>query len=445
MEFGYRKYNENRIVKTKKKRICAYFVISDLHKFNEADIRYRTEELLEEIKHHKDWMLESVIWEANHRRSTDRKGLNTILEKAKNNEFDILLLHHVSLISLQCGLLFDYVLQLHLLNKTIYGIVDNIHSFDDLANSIPLSVARKKIYENLKTQKEKPKSNAESQVEARSQKVPKITIGYTVGKLTVKERLPEKKNGFSYWQCECECGGEIALDTRYLQRGTVRDCGCETRVKPGQKDLTDVRFGNLVCRKPTDIRGSSGGVVWECDCDCGNTCLAVSTQLTQGYKKSCGCLSHPPLKEFVGKHFGDLEVIEYAGKWGGLHHWKCKCKCGNETITTQGNLQTGHTTSCGCKQEKQILENLKLCDGTSVAILEASKRKLLKSNKSGYTGVYQAPDGLWRAQITFKGKTYHLGSFTDKMDAVRARKRGEEMHDEFLEWYYKNQEENKEK
>ena len=269
-------------------------------------------------------------------------------------------------------------------------------------------------------------------------KVPKICEGYTVGKLTVKETTLNKKNGYTIWRCDCECGGQINLDTRTLQRRTVKDCGCETRVKPGQKDLTGVRFGKLVCLEPTDERGKSGGTVWKCQCDCGNTCLAVSTQLTHGYKKSCGCVGHPPLKKFVGKQFGDLTVIDYVEKKNGVHLWRCKCKCGGEAIVCQSNLQIGHTTSCGCKQDKQIYANLQLYDGTSVTILESSKRRLLKNNKSGYTGVYQGADGRWRAQITFKRKTYYLGTFDDIQDAVRARKRGEEMHDEFLEWYYEN-------
>lgn len=42
----------------------------------------------------------------------------------------------------------------------------------------------------------------------------------------------------------------------------------------------------------------------------------------------------------------------------------------------------------------------------------------------------------WQAQITFRGKTYFLGAYEMIEDAVAARKRGEEMHDQFLEWYY---------
>ena len=97
-------------------------------------------------------------------------------------------------------------------------------------------------------------------------------------------------------------------------------------------------------------------------------------QLTAGYRKSCGCLSHPPLKDYLGKRFSMLTVTGYAGKEDGQHLWRCKCDCGKETVVRQTNLQSGKTKSCGCLQEKQLLENLKLCEGTSVTILEAFSR-----------------------------------------------------------------------
>lgn len=99
-------------------------------------------------------------------------------------------------------------------------------------------------------------------------------------------------------------------------------------------------------------------------------------------------------------------------------------------------LQTGKTVSCGCLQAEAIRENLKLCDGTSVTILEATRNHLSKSNTSGYTGVYWSSTQKWRAQITFRRKTYYLGSFAHIEDAIAARKCGEEMHEDFLNWYY---------
>jgi len=264
----------------------------------------------------------------------------------------------------------------------------------------------------------------------------KIGVGFRIGHLTVWAATPQRKNGYTVWECHCDCGGTILLDTRTLKRGAIQDCGCG-KLKPGMKDLTGQRFGKLVCLEPTEERGKSGGVIWRCQCDCGNTCLAVSTQLTSGYKKSCGCWGHPSLKELVGKRFGMLTVQSYAGKRAGMHRWRCLCDCGKETVVGQTLLQTGKTRSCGCLQANSITRNLKLCDGTSVAILEANRRHRISSNTSGYTGVYRAAKtGKWQAQITFKEKTYFLGSYEKLEDAVAARKRGEEMHEEFLEWYY---------
>lgn len=267
---------------------------------------------------------------------------------------------------------------------------------------------------------------------------PKIMPGFRVGKLTVTAPTGARKNGYTVWNCACDCGGSVRLDTRTLQRGTVGDCGCETKVKPGQRDLTGQRFGRLVCLTPTELRSANGGsVVWRCQCDCGNQCLAVSRQLLSGYKKSCGCLGHPPLKDFVGKRFGMLTVLEYAGKREGMHRWKCLCDCGRETVVGQTLLQSGKTKSCGCLQKEMITENLRFVDGTSVTHLESLRGRTISTNTSGYNGVYrQRKTGKWAAQIGFKGKTYYLGAYDKIEDAVKARQRGEEMYDDFLAWFY---------
>lgn len=36
----------------------------------------------------------------------------------------------------------------------------------------------------------------------------------------------------------------------------------------------------------------------------------------------------------------------------------------------------------------------------------------------------------------FKGKTYSLGTYEKKADAVKARQRGEKLHEDFIAWYY---------
>jgi hypothetical protein len=50
-----------------------------------------------------------------------------------------------------------------------------------------------------------------------------------------------------------------------------------------------------------------------------------------------------------------------------------------------------------------------------------------KNNTSGRIGVY-ADRGNWRAMIGFQGKLIHLGNFSNKQDAVKARKEAERIY-----------------
>jgi len=212
--------------------------------------------------------------------------------------------------------------------------------------------------------------------------------------------------------------------------------------KRGMKDLTGQRFGKLIVEAPTDKRMDSGSVVWRCRCDCGKMAEVSARRLIRGKVRSCGCLSNPPLKDYVGKTFGRLTVLEYAGtakelgRVGSMNYWKCRCSCGNITIVGQTELQNKDSQSCGCLQKELAKEALKLVDGTSVSILEATRKGPRKNNKSGHAGVFQEKSGKWQAYISFKKKRYWLGRYANKEDAIKARVVAEEIHEDFLAWYY---------
>lgn len=60
------------------------------------------------------------------------------------------------------------------------------------------------------------------------------------------------------------------------------------------------------------------------------------------------------LNDLTGRVFGRLEVLSRAENIGKQTAWLCKCSCGSETIVTAGNLQNGHTQSCGCIQRETV-------------------------------------------------------------------------------------------
>lgn len=67
------------------------------------------------------------------------------------------------------------------------------------------------------------------------------------------------------------------------------------------------------------------------------------------------------IKDITGQKFGRLTAIEFAGhkefKNGDKRTlWKCKCDCGNIIYVTENALQSGNTTSCGCRA-KEISHN----------------------------------------------------------------------------------------
>ena len=55
-------------------------------------------------------------------------------------------------------------------------------------------------------------------------KIQNIT-GQKFGKLTVISFV-ERKNRYTYWLCECECGGKRVTSTHTLRLGNVKSCGC---------------------------------------------------------------------------------------------------------------------------------------------------------------------------------------------------------------------------
>lgn len=63
------------------------------------------------------------------------------------------------------------------------------------------------------------------------------------------------------------------------------------------------------------------------------------------------------LKNEIGNTYGYLTVIERAENTKeGRAMWKCKCKCGNETVVLGKHLRSGNTKSCGCYQRERAAQ-----------------------------------------------------------------------------------------
>ena len=137
------------------------------------------------------------------------------------------------------------------------------------------------------------------------------------------------------------------------------------RNMPPKNDLTGKKFGRL-----TPLYYIKGGK-WHCKCECGNECDVDTRNLNSGHSKSCGCLvkdinSANNTVNMLNYEDENLKVIKRKGSTsGGIALWECLCKhCGTHFITEGANIRSGDTKSCVCvhsfnerKITKMLLDN----------------------------------------------------------------------------------------
>lgn len=159
-----------------------------------------------------------------------------------------------------------------------------------------------------------------------------------------------------------------------------------------------------------------------------------------------------PRKDITGKRYGMLRAISPTGEVdkSGNAYWNCECDCGNTIVVSLRNLRNKQTKSCGClktingKKLGTITRN-HCVDGSDPYKLYGDKPR--KNNKSGYRGVsLNKRTNRYAADITFKGKRYHLGEFDTAEEAHDAYlKAKEELHEPYLKDFLHSNPEEKSK
>lgn len=160
------------------------------------------------------------------------------------------------------------------------------------------------------------------------------------GEWTALEYVGDRK-----WKCRCSCGKIQINSTSALTRGLSKRClGCAAKART--IDITGKRFGEWEV-----IGKGTKKSYWKCKCSCGVIKEVEGHSLKSGSSQSCG---HTNFQDLTGLHFGEWEVLRYAGD----KKWECRCSCGTERTLSGGNLRNGATLSCGCQQAKLRKETL---------------------------------------------------------------------------------------
>lgn len=171
------------------------------------------------------------------------------------------------------------------------------------------------------------------------------------GYLTVVELTDQRKsNGSAVWKCVCDCGNETFVSGTNLKLGRTVSCGCVRR-----EDLSGMKFGKLTVLYPGNKSNKGNGSFWVCMCDCGKQCEIQASKLKSGHTTSCGCAHSDLIIDLSGKVFGKLTVLKDSGKRrkgsGGVI-WLCQCECGQQRLVRQDALLSGSTISCGCLKSR---------------------------------------------------------------------------------------------
>jgi len=249
--------------------------------------------------------------------------------------------------------------------------------------------------------------------------------GQRFGRLVAKKCV-SGKNSKGVWECICDCGRVKNVSYHSLTMNQTRSCGCSRKQKRA-KDITGQRFGMLTAIERTGEK-RYGCNLWRCKCDCGKETAVVTSALISGNTRSCGCLAdqgkRSRYRDISGQRFGKLVAIEPTElRSGNSIVWKCQCDCGKVSNHSSNALLNGQAKSCGCSRYE---------------LRRSAKDGSAARNTSGVRGV-RVFRNQWQASISYRRKTYHLGTFSDMEEAVRVRTEAEKHIGEgFDAWFAEN-------
>lgn len=121
------------------------------------------------------------------------------------------------------------------------------------------------------------------------------------------------------------------------------------------KDLTGKVFGYLTALEPCKGKNPKESY-WRCRCKCGKETVVQTSNLKSGNSTSCGCKTAEKLRyDIVGKTYGEWTVLERVEDPNDKHtKWLCRCSCGTERVVYQDNLIGNKSASCGCKVVEKV-------------------------------------------------------------------------------------------
>lgn len=265
-------------------------------------------------------------------------------------------------------------------------------------------------------------------------------LGKEIGTFLIFERAGVDKRGYALWNGKCKlCGNIRSFTITQIKSQRTRKCKCllmEDQLKAKQwyqdndykKVLKDYLWKRVhhtyhlnpenlppeitLRKKKENLKGQiyngikllypcgynrDTRVMYVCQCFCGSYFIASGKNLKLGITKSCDCLRNKRVvdanmsrtDDIIGKAFGKLKVIEFAGfmeKYGGRKGslYKCECKCGRTCVKQGVYLRCGDTQTCGfCFSSHGEIAIANLLDERKINYIHQYDFKDCNSDKNG--------------------------------------------------------------
>jgi hypothetical protein len=204
---------------------------------------------------------------------------------------------------------------------------------------------------------------------------------------------------------------------------------------PAFQDLTGQKFGLLTVEKLDRIDKYA---MWRCVCDCGKTTETRTSSLKNGHTKSCGCLALLSGKESYHYKHGKSH-LDYHKVWVSM-----KLRCLNRNHHAFSSYGGRGITVCDRwldsydsfirdmgprPSHKHSIDRIDVNGNYepsncrwATATDQVRNRRILKSNKSGCSGVcFDNKVQKWRTSIRVNKKRIWLGYFDTLHNAIATR------------------------
>lgn len=224
-------------------------------------------------------------------------------------------------------------------------------------------------------------------------------------------------------------------------------------------DLIGKKFNHLLVIEEAPSYVSPKGVRQsrvKCLCDCGKEYVTYASMVRKGKKISCGCEwkknAIKSTKKYNEYEVQEDYVIMYTSK-GEMFlvdledFWKVREKCwcidGRGYVVSNGIRLSRFVMNC--KDDKLFVDhrnhdttnNMKYNLRIATEYQNQMNVNIHNDNTSGVSGVHwNKKKKRWMARISVNGKRIYLGCYSDKSEAVKARKEAEEKY--YGEWSYDN-------